>query len=73
MKLDAYFRVIEFHSLVGIYTLRGQAMKGKHEKVSTCGQSIWVKSWVGGRKYSVLHPICTQSRFLQKKRGYAEA
>lgn len=39
----------EFHSLVRIYTPRGQAMKGEIEKFHSCGQSIWVKIWLDGR------------------------
>ncbi len=31
-------------------------MKGEHEKVNSCGQSIWVKSWIDGSAIFCIGP-----------------
>ncbi len=57
MKLDTYFMVIEFHSLVRVYILTDWAMKGESQNVHSFGQSIWVKSRVQGRRTFCTGPL----------------
>lgn len=49
MKLDTYFRVIEFHLLVRVYMLTDWAMGAECQEIHSFAQNIWMKSWVGGR------------------------